>query len=108
MGINRIALRAAAALAIALPATAQTIDAAEKKAVVAKAGEMLLQRYVFPARAAQAKAKMDAELAAGGYDRITYPAIFAGRLTATLQSVPHDKHMRVMLSDRPPPSAINA
>ena len=96
MGINPLAFVIAAALVCALPATAQPIDQAEKQAVVAKAGQMLTERYIFPDRAAQAKAKIDEELAAGAYDGINDAAVFGVRLTDALQAVTHDKHMRVM------------
>jgi len=83
-------------------AATQPLDQAEKRAVVDKAGELLTANYVFPDRAAEAKAKIDAALAAGDYDSITAPDAFAVRLTADLQSVAHDKHMRVF---PPPPSS---
>jgi hypothetical protein len=103
MGITRFALLTAAALACGTQAMAQTIDQTEKQAVVARAGEMLTERYVFPDRAAQAKAKMDQALATGDYDSITDANDFATRLTADLQSVTHDKHMRVTLNNPAPP-----
>ena len=108
MGINPLAFVIAAALVCALPAAAQPIDQAEKQAVVAKAGQMLTERYIFPDRAAQAKAKIDEELAAGAYDGINDAAVFGVRLTDALQAVTHDKHMRVMAVGaelRPPPGA---
>ena len=83
-------------------AAAQLLDQVEKRAVVDKAGELLTANYIFPDRAAEAKAKIDAALAAGDYDSIITPDAFATRLTADLQSVTHDKHMRVF---PPPPSA---
>jgi hypothetical protein len=95
MGVNRIALLTVAALACAMPAIAQTIDQTERQAVVTRAGELLTERYIFPDRAAQAKAKIDQKLAAGDYNAITEASAFALQLTADLQSVTHDKHMRV-------------
>jgi hypothetical protein len=41
-------------------APAQAFDQAEKRAVVEKAGELLVINYIFPDRAAAAKAKIDA------------------------------------------------
>jgi hypothetical protein len=70
-------------------------DKAAKQATVAQIGAMLTDRYIFPDRAVQAKAKIDAALAAGDYDPIDDPRVFAQRLTEDLQSVTHDKHMRV-------------
>ena len=95
--LNRIAALAITALACALPARAQPVDKAEMQAVIAKADEELNQRYIFPDRAAEAGAKIKAALAAGDYDAITDPKAFADRLTADLQAVTHDKHMRVVL-----------
>ena len=94
-------------LALTLPASAQTppaaLDTAEKRAAVEKAGELLTANYIFPDRAAEAKTKIDAALAAGDYNAIDTPQAFADKLTADLQSVTHDKHMRVFFNAGPPP-----
>ena len=65
---------------------------------------MLTDRYIFPDRALAAKAKIDAALAAGAYDPVDDPRVFAERLTEDLQSVTHDKHMRVTAMGGPPPA----
>jgi Peptidase family S41/N-terminal domain of Peptidase_S41 in eukaryotic IRBP len=95
------------ALVPCCPSAAQvtSLDRGEKDAVVQKIGDMLTVNYVFPERAAMAKAKITNALVAGDYDEIEDPSIFAQRLTADLQSVTHDRHMRVFTSDgqRPPP-----
>jgi hypothetical protein len=67
----------------------------EKEAVVETVGDLLMVNYVFPDRAAQAKVKITSALAAGDYDEIADASIFAQRLTADLQAVTHDKHMRI-------------
>jgi hypothetical protein len=72
-----------------------SFDKASKQDTVARIGSLLTARYVFPDRAAQAKAKIDAALAVGKYDSIRDPRAFAQCLTEDLQSVTHDKHMRV-------------
>jgi hypothetical protein len=94
-------------LALTLPASAQTppaLDAAEKRAAVERAGELLTANYVFPDRAAEAKARIDAALAAGNYDAIATPQAFADTLTADLRSVTHDKHVQVFFNAGPPPA----
>ncbi|OAI44341.1 hypothetical protein AYO42_00920 [Rhizomicrobium sp. SCGC AG-212-E05] len=78
-------------------AWAQVLDKSEKEAVVARAGELLTERYIYPDRADKAKAKITQALANGDYETITDPLNFAERLTSDLQSVTHDKHMRVFL-----------
>jgi hypothetical protein len=96
--------------AIAASALAQTpapptlFDEAVKQEVIGKIGAALADRYIFPDRADQAKTKIDAQLAAGAYDGISEPAAFAARLTDDLQSVTHDKHMRVSYQGGPPPA----
>lgn len=112
MRVNRFAsLLTIVALAWAAPVWAQAVDKAEKQAVIAKAGEELISRYIFPDRAGLAKAKIDQALAAGDYDTITDPRTFAERLTADLRSVTHDKHMQVFfpaLNAGPPPPTSGA
>ncbi len=91
------------------PAIAQgtLLGKVEKGSVVENVGDLLTVNYVFPDLATLAKAKITGELAAGHYDEIADPVSFAQRLTADLQSVTHDKHMRVfMASDERPPSDI--
>jgi len=86
-------------------AQSTSLEKGEKQAVVEKVGDMLTANYVFPDRAALAKARITGALAAGDYDAIADPSTFAQRLTADLQSVTHDKHMRVFTAsgERPPP-----
>ena len=52
-----------------------------------------LQRYVYPD--VGGAPRVDDALAAGKYDEIVQPWAFAERLTADLQEVAHDKHLRV-------------
>jgi hypothetical protein len=92
-----------AALAFTGPMQAQPLDATEKRTVVEKAGELLNANYVFPDRAEAATAQIAAALAAGEYDDLTTPEAFAEKLTSDLQSITHDKHMRVST----PPSLLS-
>jgi hypothetical protein len=92
---------------VATPASAQPLDKSEMQAIVTRAGELLAAQYVYPDRARAAQAKITEALAAGDYDHITDPAIFAGRLTYDLGSVLHDKHVRVSYQG-PPPTVAGA
>src|SRR5687768_4759124 len=94
-----------AVLAFTAPLRAQPLDATEKRAVVEKAGELLNANYVFPDRAEAATVKIAAALAAGEYDDLTTPEAFAEKLTSDLQSITHDKHMRVSTQPSLPPPA---
>src|SRR5687768_12405522 len=104
-GLTVAALLATAAIAqTPLPSPAP-FDQAVKTEVVTKTGAVLVDRYIYPDRADQAKVKIEAALGAGDYDAITEPRAFAQRLTEDLQSVTHDKHLRVSYQGGPPPAA---
>jgi Peptidase family S41/N-terminal domain of Peptidase_S41 in eukaryotic IRBP len=62
--------------------------------IVQTAMAILRARYVFPERAAQAAAEIEARLAAGEYDELSEPEL-AERLTSQLYAVCADKHLRV-------------
>ena len=98
-----IALIAVLMASVAVSQCSAPLDRSEKQAVVARAGDLLDEYYVFPDRAALAKARIAQALAAGDYDGIADPAAFAARLTADLQSVTHDRHMRVFARVGSPP-----
>jgi hypothetical protein len=86
------------------PAISQTapLQKSEMQEIVNKAGDLLVAAYVFPDRAAEAKAKINSLLAAGSYDGLTDPVAFANRVTTDLQSVTHDKHVKIVaLSSEP-------
>lgn len=66
---------------------------------------ILRSRYVFPDRAAEAAAEIEARLATGEYDDLGEPEL-AERLTSQLYTVCADKHLRVHAHAerrRPPP-----
>ncbi len=86
----------------------QTLGQAEQRAVIEKAGELLTANYIYPDRAAKAKAKLDAALMGGDYESITTPEALAEKLTDDLQSVTHDKHLKVYPPPAPRPSASAA
>jgi hypothetical protein len=65
-----------------------------RREVVQTAVAILRSRYVFPDRAAEAAAGIEARLAAGEYDELAEPEL-AERLTSQLYTVCADKHLRV-------------
>ncbi len=78
--------------------------AEQKQQVVDQAAKALAESYIYPDRGLAAGEAIRKALAAGGYDAIDRRADFAERLTADLQAVTHDKHMRVMDPTAPPPA----
>jgi hypothetical protein len=68
--------------------------------IVQTAMAILRARYVFPDRAAQAAAEIEARLAAGEYDDLGEPEL-AERLTSQLYAVCADKHLRVRAQPEP-------
>lgn len=78
--------------------------------IVETAMAILRSRYVFPDRAAEAAASIEASLAAGEYDGLDEPEL-AERLTTQLYAVCADKHLRVRAHPeprRPPPAPDRA
>ncbi len=71
------------------------IDAEERKAVVEDLSKELNQSYVFPEVAREMSALMKKKLEAGKYKSLDNPIDFGDQLTADLQSISHDKHLRV-------------
>jgi hypothetical protein len=107
--MKRLTLKRLACWLLALflaggPAAAQTLDKAERQAVVARAGQLLADNYVYPDRARAARDAIAQTLAAGGYDGIDDPAAFAKRLTEDLRGVLHDKHIFVSFQGAPAPN----
>lgn len=86
---------------------ATPVSADEQKAVVDRIAELLAQRYVFEDKGREAGAHIQKLLADGALAEATDPAAFAAELTSQLQSVTHDKHMRVRAMGARP-TAMNA
>jgi C-terminal processing protease CtpA/Prc len=78
----------------AIPAT--TADS--RREIIEGVVRQLLAYYVFPEKAAAVAELLQARLAGGAYDGLDDPTAFAERLTADVQSVTADKHLRVRLS----------
>jgi hypothetical protein len=79
-----------------------TIDAGLRQRIIDTLIARLDAGYVFPEKAAEVALDLRARLARGDYDRLTSAIGFADSLTAHLQGVTRDKHLRVSYSDRPP------
>src|SRR5277367_3763038 len=91
--------RLAAALT-AKPATADPmpetpLDTAERAAVVEQLARLLAARYVFPDVAARYAAMLRENLAKGAYDGIADPDALGKQVTADLQALSPDLHLRL-------------
>jgi C-terminal processing protease CtpA/Prc len=76
---------------------------AERQEAVAGAIREMNQRYVFPETAKQVEAALRREQAAHAFDGAVDGPALAKQLTASLQAVTHDKHIRVRYSEQPVP-----
>jgi Peptidase family S41/N-terminal domain of Peptidase_S41 in eukaryotic IRBP len=88
------------ASAAAAPAA---LGAEARRDVVAKLGEALRDRYVFPQVGQRAAETIERALAAGTYDSLADPQAFASRLSSDVAAVAHDKHLNVWSTAAPPP-----
>ena len=80
-----------------------TVDAAARKEVIENLFKRLNETYVFPETATKMEQAVRARLAKGEYDQLTSAKKFAEKLTADVQEVSHDKHLRVRYSAQPIP-----
>jgi hypothetical protein len=97
-----VACAAQAAPAPAPPAVAtvaaaadKPMDAAERRAVIEELAKDLQDYFVFPDVAARYAAMLRANLARGDYDKLTDPTAFGVKVTADLQAVSRDGHLRL-------------
>lgn len=74
-------------------ATAPTVDAAAKQAIVDEICSLLNASYVFPETAKKIEAALRERLKSGGFDQITNADMFARAVTRTLTDVGKDLHM---------------
>jgi len=81
----------------------RTIDAAERRLVIGGVIDRLKQAYVFPDTATAMERAVRARQRRGEYDRITSGRALAESLTAHLQAVSQDRHLRVRHSADPLP-----
>jgi hypothetical protein len=85
----------AAAPATAAEAAVRPMDAAEQKAVIEAFANELEAQFVFPDVAVRYAQAIRANLAAGAYAPITDPDAFGQRVTADLQAISPDRHLRL-------------
>jgi C-terminal processing protease CtpA/Prc len=74
---------------------AQTIDEAYKRSSIDKIVELVNEYYVFPEVAEKTGKHIEEQLKAGTFKNDSTFTLFAYSLTRELQSINHDKHMRV-------------
>ncbi len=67
----------------------------DRIAFVEKVSKLLNENYVFPDIAVQIEKHLKDRLASGAFDNLTAANEFAEVMTKELQSISHDKHMRV-------------
>ncbi len=79
------------------------IDSATRTQVIDAVLKELNDRYVFPEVAKQMETNVRQRISGKEYDSITSADEFAKKLTADLQSVSKDKHLRVRYSSQPIP-----
>jgi len=84
----------------AMEPSTPSFDAKAQGEVVEAAAKALADKYVFPEKAAAAVALIRDNLQGGRYAGFQ-KADFAKRLTEDLQSISHDKHMRVSVDGAP-------
>ena len=96
------------------PAVAvKPLDATERRDVLQKLAKTLEANFVFPETGAMYAAMLRANLASGAYDGLTDPDAFGTKVTADLQAVASDGHLRLATetawqTPRPPAAGIPA
>ncbi|HEU4594202.1 MAG TPA: S41 family peptidase [Pyrinomonadaceae bacterium] len=80
-----------------------TLDAAARAEVVESIIKRLGEAYVFPEVAAKMGESLRKRVADKEYEQVTSAREFAAKLTADLQAVSRDKHLRVRYSHQPIP-----
>jgi hypothetical protein len=75
--------------------TSRPMDAAEQRAVIEDLARALETRFVFPDVGARYAARLRERLSAGAYASLSDPETFARQVTADLQQVSADGHLRL-------------
>ena len=68
----------------------------EKSALIKQVNKILIDNYVFPEVAVEIEQYVSKKQQQGAYDKVNDPVMFAELLTKDIQSVCHDKHLRVL------------
>ena len=76
---------------------AQELNDAQKKEIVDKIGQLLIEKYVFPDVGKDCASHIKAMLEDGIFNKVSDKKEFADLLTEELQSISKDKHMRVRI-----------
>ena len=76
----------------------ETVDAATRSVVIERVLNGLDRSYVFPEVARQMREAVQNRVREGEYESVTGAQEFANKLTADLQAISRDKHLRVRLS----------
>jgi hypothetical protein len=103
--------RAATIAALLLPAAAQagsrpsaegcaaaapaSLSAAQQQEVVSRLADLLETRYLGPATGRRYAKRLRAQLTGGAYAKLTDPAALGDRVTADLQAIASDRHLRL-------------
>ncbi|WP_421935060.1 S41 family peptidase [Phenylobacterium sp.] len=111
-GLNGLA-HAQPAPAAAVAAAVKPLDAAERRDVIERLAKALEANFVFPETGARYAAMLRANLSSGAYDGLTDPTAFGTKVTADLQAVAPDGHLRLAPESawntpRPPATDIPA
>ncbi len=85
--------------------TSQLLTKEDKTLFIKNATVLLNDNYVFPDIAVKIGSYLSEKLNDGAYDTIDDPKVFTKVMTTDMQSVSHDRHMRVRLA---PPSMAGA
>lgn len=90
-------------------AVTQALGADERRQAIEQLSKALEADFVFPDVGARYAAMLRANLASGAYDRLTDPTAFGEKVTADLQAVAKDGHLRLAPEEafakpRPPPA----
>ncbi|MBO0935868.1 hypothetical protein J2I47_04845 [Fibrella sp. HMF5335] len=87
----------------ALPVSAQTLTPTDRQQTIEATLTLLDREYVFPEVVGNIRQYIHSRLRTG-YDTITNGQQLAGQLTRDLQTISHDKHLRVSYFDRGVPA----
>ena len=80
------------------------IDASTRRAVIDTLCDRIERNYVFPDRAREVTKSLRKRMSAHAYDKITSAADFADTVTANMQAVAHDVHLRLHYRNDPIPA----
>lgn len=95
----------AAASTYAAQPVEPTVNAKDRVAIIDSIVKGLNETYIFEDVAQNMAARLREQLSTGAYEKMTTLPAFCQLLTTDLQSISHDKHLRVSYSPPPPEAA---